>query len=145
MSDAKLFEGVPHSDDPRQRLFLKTIKQMLEEDDPEDPLVVVPMRGFPASHPDLGWLQDGIEGFWKGGHIKDIDELKEVVAERIGHAVQRCKDWSIGLNDNNYLDVRFKTKDDYGYYAYEFSCQLYETHPVNDPIGEGVKVIDDHE
>ena len=47
------------------------------------------------------------------------------------------------MTEDNYLAVRFETKDDRGWYVYEFACQLYDRHPVNEPIGEGVKVVDD--
>jgi hypothetical protein len=139
-----LFSDVPHQDDPRQVGFLKVIEQMLQEErDPEDPLNVIPMRGFTASYPDLGWLQVKIEEYWKAGHAEDVDVLKSVISERLGYAVQRCKDWWIDLSEDDYLTIRFKTKDDHGWYTYEFACQLYDHRPINEPIGEGVKVVKD--
>ena len=143
MTEEKLFEVVPHSEDPRQVEFLKVIEQMLQEEEDPDGLDVIPMHGFPASRPDLGWLQAKIEEYWKAGHVEDITALGEAISARLGNAVQRCKDWSIQTTKDDYLAIRFETKDDRGWYVYEFACQLYDHHPVNEPIGEGVKIIDD--
>lgn len=144
MSEEKLFEGVPHTDDPRQVEFFKVIEQMRQEEEDPDNLDVVPMRGFPASNPNLGWLQDRIEEYWRAGHVGDTTALSEAIGEPLCHAVQRCKEWWIELTDEDaYLEIRFKTKDDHGWYQYEFTCGLYDHHPVNEPIGEGVTVIDD--
>ncbi len=143
MTEGKLFEDVPHSEDPRQVEFLKVIEQMRQEEEGPDDLDVIPMRGFPASCVDLAWLQTEIEEYWKTGHVKDTTALSEAISARLGSAVQRCKDWSIQTTEDDYLAIRFETKDDRGWYVYEFACQLYDHRPINEPIGEGVTIVDD--
>ena len=132
-----LFENISHTDDPRQLQFLKAMERERKED-PE--LEVIPMHGFPASAPDLGWLQDQVEAYWKAGNVDDVYALSELVSDRIGHAVQRCTEWELDIEDGQFLTVNFETKDDRGHYEYDFACKLYDTAPPNASIGE---VIDD--
>jgi len=77
---------------------------------------------FTASNVNLGWLQDRIMELIKKKEIKDKDDIKDF----IGSSVQRWKKIYVHkhnkiLKNGHYYKIEFSTKDDFGYYHYEFS------------------------
>ena len=80
---------------------------------------------FHASNINLGWLMNNIVELNVRGEIKTTNDIVDF----IDSSVQRMKDISIKTNkldnDEGYgIDIEFSTKDDFGYYTYNFSMPL---------------------
>lgn len=119
-STVGMFAHVPHTEDPRQALFRKGVAQMRAKD-PSTPLTVIPTTGYPASAPDLGWLMDRAEAFWRERPKLSVQRMGELTEQEITHAVQRVKRARWKPWDGwNGLDFSFATKDDGGWYEYTF-------------------------
>jgi hypothetical protein len=75
-------------------------------------------RGWPASAPNLGFLQDSM------GRLVELGKLdptsKKEVTQFVHWAVQRVVRLTIS-SDRDVTHVRFWTKDDFGVYGFEFS------------------------
>ena len=81
-------------------------------------------RGWPASSPNLGFLQDSLE---KLIEIKKLDpNSKKEVTVLVSWAVQRVIRLTISAEPGNSVTVSFWTKDDYGVYSHGFKA----SHPV---------------
>lgn len=112
--------------DKRQEGLLKSLKS-------QDKLLANLSHGFPASCPDLGFLQYMASSAHNGSGMDPKDALKAVV----GYSVQRVEMISIKEHDENpdLYKTTFTTHDDYGSYRYTFITDFgfeYEIHALVD-------------
>jgi len=124
-----ILNGIQSYSDPRQETFRVAIDEIEKNFDELPPVSVANVQvGFPASCVDLGWLKDKILTFWREAY-NDVtrDELCVLLRRELPYAVQRLKYLSVRL-DVNVVRIVLKTKDDMGWYAYEFNVALNVPH-----------------
>ena len=84
-------------------------------------------RGYRASAPDLGKLQSLVEPHFDGLSMIEIKKqhrkIQAWVFDLLGEWVQRTKALKVTY-DAEHVVIEFKTKDDYGWYVYEFSIYV---------------------
>ena len=119
----KQFEGleVPQfSIDQRQGFFFGVIDGMKDKVDSMQTANV--STGWPASHVNLGWLQDNAKAMIETGQVTNKDDIHDFLAT----CVQRLKYTDIEITKGDYTRyiVKFKTKDDGGWYCYEFTVAI---------------------
>lgn len=120
--------------DPRQNQFLDalpSIEKRLSAGGAE--VRTTSMDGFPAAAVNLGWLQECIYREWcafKGTRL----ELANLVDDHLPLAVQRVKEVSVTLAAHGNvaarsyadLEIAITTKDDHGWYEYDFYVRLWD-------------------
>lgn len=72
-----------------------------------------------ASRVDLGLLQSVLQEAFDSGRL----DTRDAVGDLVIRMVQRVKSIKVWVTDGfpNSLNVQFRTKDDLGYYGYEFA------------------------
>ena len=105
-----------------EKAFPHIIEKVINKINPKGlpaKLHTINMEGMPASHIDLGKLQMLIAEEGK----KKNDITKKQIDYIITNAVERVKSIEIIKNENKWPSwaITFKTKDDFGWYTYEFS------------------------
>jgi hypothetical protein len=109
--------------DPRQRKFRSAMAAMKEES--REPITVIGMEGFRASHVDLGWLSDEILDYVETIPDCNPKRLAALIGEELPQVVQRLKAYSVSLEDwPEAMSLVFETKDDAGTYSYSLSVHL---------------------
>ncbi len=109
--------------DPRQRQFRSVMTAMRAESD--EPITVIPMEGFRASHVDLGWLAEEILDYVRTIPDCDPARLAALIGEELPQVVQRLKGCSVSTeNWPEAISLSFETKDDSGTYSYSLSVHL---------------------
>lgn len=87
-------------------------------------------RGYPASAPDLGRLQAMMGPHFQGLRMALIKKRSKAIFEWVfdflGEWVQRTKSLDMKY-EKEHVVIEFKTKDDYGWYVYEFSIYVPQT------------------
>jgi len=110
--------------DPRQQLFHKATGYIKKN------LTTTYSGGidniFPASYVNLGWLKDKIKELIEKQEIKKKEDIESFVLD----AVQRPKTIYVHKNKINekkyFYTIKFQTKDDFGWYGYEFDTSPIE-------------------
>lgn len=95
-------------------------------------VAVIPMQGFPAAWVNLGWLQLKADTAQKELLDKHgMSYVAKVVELIVVESVQRVKfikavpaQKTTRQKEIRQIDVKFRTKDDDGYYSYEFYVNL---------------------
>ena len=127
--------------DDRQRVFGKALDKVDEhlENDGFEEVGTISMRGFRAAAVDLGWLQDRIREYWFK-YEPDWETAVQEIGEGLGRVVQRLK--YLNLNKTKtHIEVEMRTKDDHGYYSYEFA--LYIEKDVRPNGSPNLRVAED--
>lgn len=75
-------------------------------------------RGWPATAPNLGFLQNGMQNLIELGKLDPFS--KKEVAAFVGWAVQRVTRVTLSKEAAGEMVINFWTKDDYGGYAFGF-------------------------
>ena len=105
---AALLEVVPvFGPDPRQEMFISGTES-------DEALLANLKRGYPASCPDLAFLQ------WMAHAVvrrKDLDR-KDALRATISACVQRVETISTKTLEEDSMEVTFTTKDDFGRYRH---------------------------
>lgn len=116
--------------DDRQSGFYGAMDSMRQE--PEmaemDDVHIVSMKGFPAAVVNLGWLLDKANKACDK-HFKDKGShyVAKVIEMMLEDTVQRLKQLEVSPEEDiEAFRVSFQTKDDHGYYRYEFSIPYPE-------------------
>jgi len=113
--------------DPRQESFLRSVgpvgdaKKVKLDFHLGKVEIANVKRGWPASAPNLGFLQDGMTKLIALGKLNP--QSKKEVAQFLGWAVQRVIRTTVSVDSHTTL-VQFWTKDDYGTYQYGLSVDL---------------------
>lgn len=121
-TNLKIFCGMPSSSNTRQQA-LGTVLGKLQIDDPSESLGVTNLRGFSASAVDLGWLGDKIRAFASFSPMP-IKTLCGLVEGELRKVIQRVKSLLVEpdkARPDRAVSVDMLTKDDFGYYRYQFS------------------------
>ena len=109
--------------DPRQGFFYG-VTGVLTENADKVLDVIQTSAGFPASYVNLGWLAEAIENQIMMGNITCERDINDLLCE----CVQRLKSmWhrkSHEYRGNTYDTIQIKTKDDRGWYVYEFTIRV---------------------
>ncbi len=109
--------------DPRQRQFRSVMTAMSAESD--QPIAVIPMEGFRASHVDLGWISEEILDYVLTIPDCDPGRLAALICDELPQVVQRLKGCSVTTEDwPEAISLSFETKDDSGTYRYSLSVHL---------------------
>lgn len=108
-----IFDEVPTGEpDPNQELFRAAIATI-------EGATIIPMRGFRASHIDLGWIQQQVLSFVVVNPGIECDEVCGQIEAELPSIIQRLKAFSISSEDwPESLDIEFETKDDNSSYHY---------------------------
>jgi hypothetical protein len=122
----KIFPAPPHRHDPHQAALESAVDKIQDHLDNHD-LTMVGMRGFPAAHVNLGWLREHIQA-WVAKERPSSDTVKEQLSQELLTVVQRVKKLVIDYVPNQAVPaewrVEFWTKDDRGYYEYDFHFRM---------------------
>jgi hypothetical protein len=109
--------------DPRQSKFRAAMAAMQAES--REPITIIAMEGFRASHVDLGWLSEEILDYVLTMPDCEPEELTELIGEELPQVVQRLKGWSVSTEEwPESISLSFETKDDTGTYRYSLSVHL---------------------
>ena len=120
----KIFKDIPKFSISKQKALCAATGSIVDflSDEGCAEIGFISIKGFPASHIDLGWIQDNISNFWKR-FDGTKEELADLVDDEIGNVIQRLKSRKVELTETH-LNVKFSTKDDCGWYGYDFSVYL---------------------
>lgn len=138
MPEFKIFTNPPRQEgDDRQGTFGAALDQIHGQEEYQSG-GTINMIGFPASSVDLGWLQGRARDYWQQNDVP-YEEFRKLAITEIYHVIQRPKmvkmtpeKWEEGTT---HMTVDLKTKDDHGWYVYEFSVYLKKEKRV-------LKVVD---
>lgn len=116
-----------YAPDERQEHFLRFVDGTRDNEE-LDGAAIISMNGFPASWVNLAWIQAKAERAQKDL----LDEhgpsyVSKVVELIVVACVQRVKYIKAKLNSRGkarWLEASFRTKDEGGYYSYQFSVTL---------------------
>lgn len=133
MPELKIFTDPPRQEgDDRQRSLGHALDK-IHGDESYQPLGTVNMVGFPASSVNLGWLQGRLRDYWRRNDVP-YEELRTLTLHEIRDVIQRCKMVKITpekwVEGTMHMTVDLKTKDDHGWYVYQFSLYLPRDSPV---------------
>jgi len=116
-----------YAPDPRQERALRSVgaaggvmKLLVDETTGRQEIVNL-SRGWPASHPNLGFLQAAAKRLIALGKLDP--RSKTQIHQLLAWAVQRISRVTVKLDPSVTL-VRFWTKDDWGTYGFEFSVNF---------------------
>jgi hypothetical protein len=125
MSNRMLFASALETGkpDPRQDQFRSVMAAVSAESD--QPITVISMEGFRASHVDLGWLSEEILDYVQTIPDCDPERLAALIGQELPQVVQRLKAWSVSTEDwPEAISLSFETKDDSCTYNYSLSVHL---------------------
>jgi len=107
--------------DTRQEGFYKIGDQLRKEVEGEVQAINT-SQGYHASSVDIGWLQSRIMEIIREVPKEDItyNLISDITANVLKRSVQRLKEFSIGQNCEHIFKVHFLTRDDQGFYEYDF-------------------------
>jgi len=117
----------PQVEDLRQGFFRKVFREAIAPMMAGEGYEVQRTRmcGIPASAVDLGWIQSRAESYWRENVPRGAPVYTFAIRLRneIGRVLVRPKEVQVEVKHglSVYLDVLIRTKDDHGYYQYEFS------------------------
>lgn len=111
--------------DERQTMFTGVANAIRKNEDYDNVDVINTYAGWPASRVDLGWMKDKIKELIMRGVI----ERKKDIREFLRYSIHRLKMVDVELRERPKFNYRIyaisiKTKDDYGWYTYEFSIKI---------------------
>ena len=124
-SDYSIFEGrferPVFAPDDRQKFLHTAVKEMRKNHDSVDSTNTT--YGWHASYVNLGWIQDTVKPLLVDGTVTTYNHMFDFLS----YTVQRLKTVdpievrNKIVGDMSRWIVKFVTKDDGGYYVYEFS------------------------
>lgn len=114
--------------DPRQGFFKTVAAAMGANPDIEVESTNDQAARYFASAVNLGKLQDSIMELVDKGEIKSLDSMREFIFD----SVERPKSLQVTIykHDGYSFTFELKTKDDCGWYVYEFSTRIIQEDVV---------------
>lgn len=129
-----------YAPDPRQETFrlsaapAGSVKRILVDERRERVEIANLGRGWPATWPNLGFLQAAMKKLIELGKLDPGS--KKQIHQFLNWAVQRVVRVTIEPQQD-VTHVRFWTKDDYGTYGFEFSARLPGARGLENLEGTG--------